>query len=190
MRNALSYVAKTQQSMVAAALRQGFSTAVSMTRSTGRPSKSSKASRRSVLGPILLEPLAYAGWRNVWHSGRHIDRSRQSSAWLWEVRLATDSIAALVQSRSFADCAADLMLRSAVERQFEIAGEALNRLSREEASEIAAQLPDLRHAVALRNALIHGYREVGNATVWQTINESTCVARADRGIAGQIGDHP
>jgi len=35
-----------------------------------------------------------------------IDRSRQSSAWLWEVRLATDSIAALVQGRGFADCAA------------------------------------------------------------------------------------
>ena len=52
-------------------------------------------------------------------------------AWLWDVRRAADSIAAFVESRSFADYAADLMLRSAVERQFEIAGEAFNRLSQE-----------------------------------------------------------
>ena len=52
-------------------------------------------------------------------------------ALMWGVRWAADSIAAFVQGRSFADYAADLMLRSAVERQFEIAGEALSRLSRE-----------------------------------------------------------
>jgi uncharacterized protein with HEPN domain len=79
-------------------------------------------------------------------------------AWLWNVRLAADSIAAFVEGRNFAEYAADLMLRSAVERQFEIAGEALSRLSRE-APDIAAQLPELRRAVAMRNALIHGYRE-------------------------------
>ena len=72
-------------------------------------------------------------------------------AWLWDVCKAADSIAAFV-------------------RQFEIAGEALNRLSRE-APDIAAQLPDLRRAVAMRNALIHGYRAVDNATVWETIHQ-------------------
>jgi uncharacterized protein with HEPN domain len=61
-------------------------------------------------------------------------------AWLWDVREAADSIAAFVQGRSLADYAIDLMLRSAVERQFEIAGEALSR----EAPDIAAQPPDLR----------------------------------------------
>ena len=108
-------------------------------------------------------------------------------AWLWDVRQAADSIAAFVQGRSFADYTADLMLRSAVERQFEIAGEALNRLPRE-APDIAAQLPDLRRAVAMRNALIHGYRQVDNANrVADDPTGSTCVARASWGTAGQIG---
>ena len=111
-------------------------------------------------------------------------------AWLWDVRQATDSIAAFTQGRSFADYAADLMLRSAVERQFEIAGEALNRLSRE-APEIAAQLPDLRRAVAMRNALIHGYREVDNATVWETIHEDLpALCEQVEALLAQLGDHP
>ena len=111
-------------------------------------------------------------------------------AWLWDVRLAADSIATFVQCRSFADYAGDLMLRSAVERQFEIAGEALNRLSRE-APEIAAQLPDLRRAVAMRNALIHGYREVDNATVWQTIHQDLPALRVQIGVLlAKLGDHP
>jgi uncharacterized protein with HEPN domain len=111
-------------------------------------------------------------------------------AWLWDVRKAADSIAAFVQGRSFADYAADLMLRSAVERQFEIAGEALNRLS-QEAPEVATRLPDLRRAIAMHNALIHGYREVDNATVWQTIHEDLRGLREQvQALLVELGDHP
>ncbi len=111
-------------------------------------------------------------------------------SWLWDVRQAADSIAAFVHGRGFADYEVDLMLRSAVERQFEIAGEALNRLSRE-APEIAARLPELRRAVAMRNALIHGYREVDNATVWQTIHEDLPQLRVRvAALLAELGDDP
>jgi uncharacterized protein with HEPN domain len=111
-------------------------------------------------------------------------------AWLWDVRRAADSIAAFVQGRSFADYVADLMLRSAVERQFEIAGEALNRLS-QEVPEVAARLPDLRRAIAMRNALIHGYREVDNATMWQTIHEDLLALREQvQALLVELGEHP
>jgi len=46
------------------------------------------------------------------------------------------------------------MLRSAVERQFEIVGEALNQL-RQTDKATAAHIPDLPKAVGLRNVLIH-----------------------------------
>ena len=62
------------------------------------------------------------------------------------------------------------MLRSAVERQFEIMGEALNQLSKT-APELAAQIPDLPRIVAFRNVLIHGYAVVDNAIVWRAVQE-------------------
>jgi uncharacterized protein with HEPN domain len=74
------------------------------------------------------------------------------------------------EGRSFADYRADAMLRSAVERQFEIVGEALNQLSKV-APEIAAGIPDLRRVVAFRNILVHGYATVDDALVWQFLGD-------------------
>jgi uncharacterized protein with HEPN domain len=109
---------------------------------------------------------------------------------LWDVRQSADSIAAFVQAAGSLTYAADLKLRSAVERPLEIAGEALNRLSRE-SPEIAARLPDLRRAIAMRNALIHGYREVDNASVWKTIHEDLPALRVQiEVLLAELGDRP
>ena len=85
-------------------------------------------------------------------------------AWLWDVQQAADKIAAFVQDRDLADYLADPMVRSAVERQLEIIGGALNRLS-QAAPDIVRRIPDVRRAIAMRDALIHGYAEVDNGTV-------------------------
>lgn len=71
---------------------------------------------------------------------------------LWDARRATGLIAQFVADRTWQDYESDPMLRSAVERQFQIIGEALNKLSRLDPS-TAAQIPDLSRIVAFRNVL-------------------------------------
>lgn len=62
------------------------------------------------------------------------------------------------------------MLRSAVERQFEIIGESLNRLDRVDPS-VAEQIDDLPRIVAFRNVLIHGYATIDDRIVWEVATE-------------------
>ena len=87
---------------------------------------------------------------------------------LEDVRQAATLIARFVSARSFDDYTSDVLLRSGVERQFEIIGEALVRLTRA-APSVADQLSNVPRAIAFRNALVHGYDAVNDRTVWDII---------------------
>lgn len=89
---------------------------------------------------------------------------------LWDAREAVDAIASFTQGKSASDYAESHLLRSAVERQFEIIGEALARLAKANAA-MAAQIPMLRSIIGFRNILIHGYATVNDDMVWRTIQE-------------------
>jgi uncharacterized protein with HEPN domain len=60
------------------------------------------------------------------------------------------------------------MLRSAVERQFGIIGEALSHLSRRFPA-TAARISQCSAIVGFRNRLIHGYSAVADPVVWNVI---------------------
>jgi uncharacterized protein with HEPN domain len=93
---------------------------------------------------------------------------RDARAYLWDAQTAIDSIRQFTRGRSGAEYRRDAMLRSAVERQFEILGEALNSLRRV-APSVAGRISELGEIVDFRNLLIHGYATVDHDTVWRTI---------------------
>ena len=95
---------------------------------------------------------------------------RDSRAYLWDALQAVELLSSFCEGRTFPEYQADALLRSAVERQLEIVGEALNQLSKV-APDIAAQVPELARIVAFRNILIHGYATVDDALVWQVLVE-------------------
>ena len=81
---------------------------------------------------------------------------------------ACRAIQGFVTGRAFTDYERNLMLRSAVERQFEIIGEALN-LAEVEEPELSGSIPDLRRIVGMRNRIIHGYDSVDDQLLWQVV---------------------
>ena len=95
---------------------------------------------------------------------------RDPRAYLWDALHAGELLAEFSAGKSFADYQADALVRSAVERQFEIVGEALNQLSKVD-SALASAIPDLPRIVAFRNILIHGYATVDDALVWQALTD-------------------
>lgn len=89
----------------------------------------------------------------------------EAKKYLYDVKQAADLLLLFSRGKTFADFTTDPLLRSAVERQFEIIGEALNQLSRIDAETVSA-ISEHRRIIAFRNILIHGYAEIDHRLVW------------------------
>jgi uncharacterized protein with HEPN domain len=96
---------------------------------------------------------------------------RDPRAYLWDAREAAAAILEFTVGKTYEDYGSERMLRSAVERQFEIIGEALNQLCKIN-PQWANRIPDVPQIVAFRNLSIHGYASVNDLTVWRTVQES------------------
>jgi uncharacterized protein with HEPN domain len=71
----------------------------------------------------------------------------------------------------------DRRTRQLVERNFEIIGEAVNRLRNHDPS-VAVRISSHNQIVAFRNALVHGYDRIDYSKVWQAIQDSLPTLRA------------
>jgi len=95
---------------------------------------------------------------------------RDPAAFLWDIQEAASRIPEFVAGLGFDDFAGNALVRSAVERQFEIIGEALNQLSKV-APQVAKQIPEAARVIAFRNILIHGYAVLDHQIVWRVIHD-------------------
>jgi len=112
---------------------------------------------------------------------------RDPRAFLWDVRDAALAIQSFTTGMDAPAYAANPMAQAAVERKFEIIGEALNQLSKLDTA-VAARIPDLAQIVAFRNQLIHGYATVNVGTVWN-ISQTALPALRDavQGLLDELG---
>lgn len=95
---------------------------------------------------------------------------RKSPKWLDDIRVSSRFILEAVAGKTIEDYQASPILRAAVERHFEIIGEAMNRLARHD-PQTAEHIGDYPRIIAFRNILIHGYDLVDDAEVWKVICE-------------------
>jgi len=93
---------------------------------------------------------------------------RECRKYLYDIQKACELLAEFARGKTLADYSADPLLRSGVERQFEIAGEALSQMLRLEPG-LSEAISDSKRIIAFRNILIHGYSAISNEVVWDVL---------------------
>lgn len=88
--------------------------------------------------------------------------------YLYDIQYAIGLLREFTGDKKFADYESNTMMRSAVERQFEIIGEAMSQLAKLD-SALASRISKYQRIISFRNVLIHGYADVDNRLVWDVI---------------------
>ncbi len=82
-----------------------------------------------------------------------------------DILVNANEVLEFTDGMSFENYIADRKTQSAVERKFEIIGEALNRISQID-GELLEKIRDYRSIISFRNILAHGYDSIDERVVW------------------------
>jgi uncharacterized protein with HEPN domain len=88
---------------------------------------------------------------------------------LLDVSLACQEIMEFTEEKSYEDFQEDRLLQLAIEREFEIIGEALFRLEKVDPETLADKIPEYRKIIVFRNILAHGYDIIDVAAMWDFV---------------------
>ena len=100
----------------------------------------------------------------------------ETRKYLYDIQQATSRIFEFTAGKRVEDYRSEAILRSAVERQFEIIGEALVKLAKLN-PDVVERITDYRRIIAFRNILIHGYADVDDRLVWDIVETKLPVLR-------------
>ena len=91
--------------------------------------------------------------------------------YLYDIQRAAGLLQEFTEGKTFADYEGDTLLKSAVERQFEVIGEAMTQLAKTDES-VADRISQYQRIIAFRNVLIHGYADVDDWLVWDVLQSN------------------
>ena len=95
----------------------------------------------------------------------------EARKYLHDIQCAAGLLAEFAHGKTFADYEGDAMLRSAMERQFEIIGEAMAQLAKVD-EQVACRITHYQRIIAFRNVLIHRYSTVDDRLVWDVFKSN------------------
>lgn len=96
--------------------------------------------------------------------------NNRDAASLWDMAQAIRRIQEFTHGRTVDEYLESIFIQSAVERQFEILGEAARRISPE--FQQAHPEIDWRGAIGLRNVIAHRYEQIEQETLWEVLTTS------------------
>ncbi len=103
---------------------------------------------------------------------------RKTAKLLEDIRDAAAFVRQATETKTLDDYRGDRLLRQAVERNFEIIGEAVGRLATLDAA-TAAKIGDYQQIISFRNLLIHGYDLIDESQVWDVIQSNLPTLEAE-----------
>jgi uncharacterized protein with HEPN domain len=90
--------------------------------------------------------------------------------WLYDIKLAIEEIDSffIEEQKDFFIYRNNLMLKRAVERNLEIIGEALNRVTTRDNS-FTDKISNAKAIIGLRNQVIHAYDNISDENIWSIL---------------------
>jgi uncharacterized protein with HEPN domain len=97
---------------------------------------------------------------------------------LLDMKRAAERIERFAEGKTFKEYQEDELIRSAIERQFEIIGEAMTRLIKAD-SRMAEKIGDFRKIAGFRNAIVHGYDAIDDKISWGIVTTKLAILRKE-----------